>query len=157
MRTEVHRRLNVFIMAVIMILASCREDEISMPEILDFRLGYDNGSTFHAGDDLHIDAEIFAVNGIDVIIVEIHYEGEHKKTLRFANGDDDNDYDYHEWEAEIRYEKFRGLKNTDFHEHIDIPHDAAPGDYDLHFIVVDQEGFTARVDAEFTIAEKEGN
>jgi hypothetical protein len=158
MRTQVHRTLNVFLMAVIVILAaSCKDDEISMPEILEFRLGYDNVSTFHPGDDLHIDAEIVAANGIDVIIIEIHSgHNHHKKVLRFANGDHDNDHDdHHEWEEEIRFEKFRGLKNTDFHEHIDIPHDAAPGDYDLHFIVVDQEGYTAKADAEFTIAEKE--
>lgn len=154
MKTKIQNRFKaILIIAIIILAASCKDDEISMPEILDFRLGYDNSATFHAGDDLHIDAEILAGNGIDVIMIEIHYEGDHKKTFRFANGDHDD----HEWEAEIRFEKFRGLKNMTFHEHIDIPHDAKPGEYDLHFIVIDQEGYTAEVDVEFIITAPESH
>ncbi len=154
MRTRIQKSFNAFLMAAIIFLAaSCSDDEISMPEILSFRLGYDNSAAFHAGDDLHIDAEIVAGNGIDVIIIDIHYESGHKKSSRWANGDDDHP----EWEAEIRFEKFSGLKNTTFHEHIDIPSDARPGEYDLHFTVVDQEGYTTEVDMEFTILEQENH
>lgn len=152
MRTKIQKKLKVvMITATIILAASCSDDEISMPEIQNFRIGYDNTAAFHAGDDLHIDAEIVARNGIDVIVIDIHYEGDHKKTFRLANGDHDN----HEWEEEIRFESFRGLKNTTFHEHIDIPADAMPGLYDLHFKVIDQEGYTAEVDVEFTILEPE--
>ena len=154
MRTKIQSRFKAILIAAIIILAaSCSDDEVSMPEIQNFRLGYDNATAFHAGDDLHIDAEIVARNGIDVIVIDIHYEGDHKKTFRFADGD----HDLHEWEEEIRFEKFRGLKNTTFHEHLDIPADAMPGLYDLHFKVIDQEGYTAEVDVEFTILEPESH
>jgi hypothetical protein len=74
MKTNIENILKGFvILAMALITVSCsKDDEVKMPEILEFELGYDNSKTVHAGSHLHIDADIIAENGIDVIEIEIH-------------------------------------------------------------------------------------
>jgi hypothetical protein len=145
MRTNIKNILKGFvILAMAMITLSCSKDEVKMPEILEFELGYDNSKTVHAGNHLHIDADIIAENGIDVIEIEIHYEGEHAGSLKIADA-------HHGWELEITYDKFRGLKNTTFHEDIEVPADAEPGEYHFHFRVIDMEGYTASYEDELVV------
>ena len=129
-------------------LISCKKDEVKKPEILSFELGYENSKTAYLGSELHIDAEIIAENGIDRIVIEIHYEGDHHKSFVLANSD-------HEWEFDHTYTEFKGLKNTKFHEHINIPLDAEPGEYHFHFKVIDMEGYTAEIEEDLEIKEPE--
>jgi hypothetical protein len=138
MKTISDNIFNVFaILALAIITLSCsKDDEVKMPEILEFELGNNNSKTVRAGGYLHIDADILAENGIDVIEIDIHYEGEHVGSLKIAGAD-------HGWDFEITYDKFRGLKNTTFHEDIDVPADAKPGEYHFLFRVTDMEGYTA--------------
>ncbi len=142
------------LMAIVLIavfFVSCEEDEVKMPEILSFELGYDNSRTAYLGSDLHIDADIIAENGIDRIVVEIHYEGDHHhhhKSSVIAHSD-------HEWEFDHAYTEFQGLKNTTFHKHIDIPLDAKPGEYHFHFKVIDMEGYSAEIEDDLEIKEPE--
>ena len=146
MRTNFENIFKGFIiLAIAIITVSCgKDDEVKMPEILEFELGYDNSKTVHAGSHLHIDADIIAENGIEVIEVEIHQEGEHVKSHRIA-------VENHEWELEITYDKFRGLKNTTFHEDIEVPADAEPGEYHFYFKVIDMEGYTASYEDDLII------
>lgn len=150
MKTITDNILKVFvILAIAIVTISCsKDDEVKMPEILEFELGHNNSKTVRAGSDLHIDAEILAENRIDVIEIDIHYEGEHVKSLRIAGAD-------HGWEFEISYDKFRGLKNTTFHEDIDVPADARPGEYHFHFKVIDMEGYTASFEDDLIVLEPE--
>ena len=150
MKTITDNILKVFvILAIAIVTLSCsKDDEVKMPEILEFELGHNNSKTVRAGSHLHIDAEILAENRIDVIEIDIHYEGEHVKSLRIAGAD-------HGWEFEISYDKFRGLKNTTFHEDIDVPADARPGEYHFHFKVIDMEGYTASFEDDLIVLEPE--
>lgn len=125
------------------IISGCRK-EPAKPEIKTFELGYDNNKIAYAGDELHIDADIVAEGKIDRIIIEIHFEGHNHKASGEISHDD-------EWEAEIVYTKFSGLKNTDFHEHIDVPDHAKAGDYHIHFKVIDMEGNSSSVEDEFEV------
>jgi hypothetical protein len=137
------------ILAIAITALSCsKDDEVKMPEILEFELGYNNSKTVRAGSHLHIDAGIIAENRIDVIEIDIHYEGEHVKSLIVAGED-------HGWEIEITYDKFRGLKNTTFHEDIPVPADAKPGEYHFHFKVIDMEGYTASFEDDLIVLEPE--
>ena len=52
--------------------------------------------------------------------------------------------------------KYIGVKNTEFHEHIDIPADAPLGAYHLHFTVTDNEGQTATAKAHLEVIENDG-
>jgi len=151
MRTKIQNIVKISVILIFAIITtSCNDEEINMPEILDFELGYENSKTARAGGDLHIDAEIIAENRIDVIEIEIHLEGAHKKSLGSAHDD-------HSWEVDMIFDKFRGLKNTTFHEDLDIPVDALPGEYHFHFKVIDMEGYTVSIEEELVILEPETN
>ena len=129
-------------------LISCEKDEVKKPEILNFELGYENSKTAYLGSELHIDADIVAENGIDRIVIEIHYEGGHNKSIALDHSDN-------EWEFDHTYTEFQGLKNTNFHKHIEIPLDAEPGEYHFHFKVIDMEGYTAEIEEDLEIKEPE--
>ncbi len=138
------------IFAIAMSPISCEKDETKMPEIRNFELGYENSKTGYIGSDIHIEAEIFAENGINLINIEIHHEGDHKKSIIIANGDH-----HHGWEVDKTWDNFSGLKNTLFHEHIKIPLEAEPGEYHFHFKVIDLEGYTAEIEEDLEIREPE--
>jgi len=135
--------LIAFIILTGLSLSSCTK--VAHPEILNFELGYENSGIGYLGSDLHMDAEIIAEGKIDRVIVEIHYEGDHgkKSVSLILHGE--------EWEVDTTYTKFSGLKNTSFHEHIDIPLWAEVGEYHFHLKVIDMEGNVAEKEAELEI------
>jgi len=55
------------------------------------------------------------------------------------------------WGFDTTYAKFVGLKSAPFHEHIDIPLTAEPGDYHFHLIVTDKNGNQTMVESELEI------
>lgn len=124
------------------ILFSCKKDEetIAAPSISDFELGYDNSQISYLGADLHMEANVVAEGKINTIRVTIHPEGEeHKSTAEEG------------WEIDTTYSSFYGLKNTNFHEHLDIPTTADTGHYHFHFIVIDLEGNSTEMEKELLI------
>jgi hypothetical protein len=134
---------SMLVLTALVIMTSCGKTE--KPEIVSFELGYENSKTAFVGGDLHMDAEVVAEGTIDKIRIEIHPEDDHgKKGVRSA-------WDEGEWEVDTTYTKFSGLKNTTFHEHIEIPMDAEPGDYHFHFEVTDMEGYQTVYEEEIEI------
>lgn len=125
-------------------LASCETDP-AKPKITISELGYDNSKTVNAGNDLHIEGDIVAEGKIDKIMLKIHPEGEHKSTLLNTV--------HHEWEVDTTYTKFAGLKNSSFHEHVEVPLDAETGHYHLHLNVIDMEGNSSEFEAEIEVLE----
>ena len=120
---------------------SCEKDEVAAKPVIDLtELGYENDKIGYLGSDLHIEADIVAEGTIDNIAIVIHPEGEHEP------GGHDN-----EWEVDMTFTKFSGLKNTTFHEHVDIPVTAEAGDYHFHFIVTDMEGQQTSVEEELEV------
>jgi hypothetical protein len=131
------------VLAALVIMVSC--DKSEKPEIGSFELGYENSKIAYVGADLHMDAEVVAEGTIDRIHIVIHPEGEHaRKGVRSV-------LDEGEWEVDTTYTKFSGLKNTTFHEHIEIAVDAEPGDYHFHFEVTDMEGYQTVYEEEFQL------
>jgi hypothetical protein len=125
----------IILIGGIFFLNACKKDEvISKPEIDLTELGYENSKIGYTGSDLHIEAEIVAEGKIETVQIEIHPEGEH--------GDKALNTKFHEgeWEVDTTFTEFSGLKNTEFHKHIEIALDADTGHYHFHFIVTDQEG-----------------
>jgi hypothetical protein len=141
-----HLIFAIFFALTIFSLSSCNKDkEISKPEIKSFELGNDNSNSAYPGSDLHIEADIVAEGKINRIEIKIHHEGEHgKKFASYILSEG-------EWEVDSTYVKFSGLKNTIFHEDLDIPADAETGDYHFHFAVIDMEGNKAEVERELEI------
>lgn len=123
----------IYVLAIITILfSSCSKE--NGPQIDLEELGYENTATGYLGSDFHIEAEIIAENKIDRVIIEIHPE---------CCGS---------WEFDTTYTKFDGLKNTEFHEHFELPVALSDtGEYHFHLEVIDMEGNTASVERDIVI------
>jgi len=130
-----------------LLFTSCEKNDETNPKpvVTLTELGYENNKTGYAGTDLHIEAEIVAEGKIDKVTIEIHPEGEHEEKSASTVLHDD------EWEFETTFTKFSGLKNTTFHEHIDISVHADTGHYHFHFIVTDMDGQQTVVEEELEI------
>lgn len=118
--------------------AACQKNP-SAPKITLTEVGHENSGKAEQGDDLHLEADIVAEGLIKSIHVEIHRE----------NGS-------YEIEKSYTEGKYVGVKNTEFHEHINIPADAPLGEYHLHLTVTDNEGQTATAEAHVEVIENDG-
>jgi hypothetical protein len=133
-----------------LLMAACKKDDASpaKPVIEIHELGqgdtHGNDHTAIIGSDIHIDVDVVAEGKISTIQVIIHPEGEHHDKGLLDDG-------HEEWEVDTTYTKFEGLKNTEFHEHIDVDIHAEPGDYHFDFIVTDMEGNQSSAEAELVI------
>jgi len=128
---------------------SC-ENELKAPVISDVEIGYNNSKKAYIGSDLHVEANILAEGKIAKIILTIHPEGEaeHVSAQKIVSAIDHSG----EWEVDSTYTgKYAGVKNTSFHEHVEIPSNAEIGDYHLHLSVVDMEGNTTEIEAEISL------
>ena len=130
------------------IISSCEENnEAPKPEISMHEFGYEDSGMGSPGSDFHIEADILAEGKIDVIIIEIHPEDEHKKNSPGAISNEEK------WDVDTTYTKFSGLKNTDFHEHLEIPANAEHGHYHFHLKVNDMEGNQTSLEREIEITD----
>lgn len=123
--------------AAVAVLTSCDKDEdviVANPTITNLELGIDNSLIGYIGDDLHVEADILAESFINTVTVEIHAED--------GSGE--------EIEAEFDYSD-QTLKNTSFHEHIDIPEGTTAGDYHFHLTVTDKEGNSTTIEEELQL------
>jgi hypothetical protein len=123
---------------------SCSNDDddiVAKPTVTLTEVGHGNGKHAHPGHDLHLEADIVANGLIQRIDIEIHQEeGENFEIKKsFTTG------------------KYIGVKNTEFHEHIDIPANAPLGEYHLHLTVTDQKGQQTRVESELELVEDDGD
>lgn len=123
--------------ALAFLSVSCKKDNAPAKPVVTFtEVGHDNSKHAMRGDDIHLEADIVAEGLIKRIDVEIHKE----------NGGFEIEKSYTEG-------KYIGVKNTEFHEHIDIPSDAPLGEYHLHFTVTDQQGQTTTAEAHIEVIE----
>lgn len=116
--------------------SSCEDDNdkplLPMVKITEVGSGHSNDGIGYAGSDVHINAEIIAEGLIESITAEIHQE--------------DGNFEFQE-----EYTDAKGLKNTTFHKHLDIPEEAPEGEYHLHLVVKDQQGQTGMDEAHLII------
>lgn len=135
MKTNIFKTL-IMAFAAITLLAACNKDEkTAAPVITLTEVGHEDSHRTTPGDDLHLEADIVAEGLINAIYVELHME-------------EGRDY---EIEKSYTEGKYIGVRNTEFHEHIDIPVDAPAGEYHLHFTVTDREGQQASASAHVNI------
>lgn len=132
----------ILFLSFIIIAHSCKKEEApAKPLVYNFELGLNNSKLAFVGGDIHLEAEVEAAGKIHTIQVEIHPEGEHGLKGGWTKA-------LLQWEADTTYTKFTGLKNTTFHEHIDVPMEADTGHYHVHFIVTDMEGNQTTIEDE---------
>lgn len=136
--------LMAFLCASTLFLTSCGDDDDDLPakpSITLTEVGHDNAKHCHPGHDLHLEADVVAEGLIQRIDVEIHEEngGSFKIEKSYTDG------------------KYIGIRNTEFHEHIDIPAEAPLGEYHLHFTITDKNGQQTTVESELNIVEDDGD
>ena len=124
---------------------SCGDDDDddlpAKPVITLTEVGHDNSKHAHPGHDLHLEAYVVAEGLIKSINIEIHQEngGTMKIEKAYTDG------------------KYIGVRNTEFHEHIDIPENAPLGEYHLHFVVTDNSGQQTVAESDIELVEDDGD
>ncbi|MBN7811827.1 DUF4625 domain-containing protein [Algoriphagus sp. H41] len=83
------------------------------------------------GSDFHVEFMINTVNGIHQITVDVHAHG-------LTPGAGEVAWDF----EEVFEEGYHGLTEAEFHEHIDVPANAAAGEYHVIFTIEDEDGNT---------------
>lgn len=125
----------LFILSIFLVF-SCKEDDVITPApvITGVEVGSQNSKIGYAGSDLHLEAQILAEGTIAKVEVSIHKES--------GQG----------WEFKKDFsEGLAGTKNGEVHTHIDIPADAALGEYHVHISVTDQQGKTTSAESELEL------
>lgn len=109
------------------LFSSCDNEEepkVAKPIVSLTEVGEENSKTAVAGKDLHLEGELQAEGLIERI--ELTLTTADKKNTVLAQSWTDG--------------KYIGVRNTLFHEHVDIPTGTPAGDYLLAFTVTDQTG-----------------
>ncbi|WP_294823497.1 DUF4625 domain-containing protein [uncultured Flavobacterium sp.] len=140
MKKHISRFTAIFTLITLSALTSCSSDDDAAEvnqriEVAFTEVGH--GGTpphAHAGEDLHLEAEILAEAKIAAVTVEIHSETN-------ANAP----------EITATYNDYNGLINATFHKHIDIPATQPAGLYHLHLKVTDADGNTRTAESELEI------
>lgn len=118
--------LNIALIAfALFAVQSCNKTE--KPQVSILELGYENSAVAYIGSDLHIEAEIVAEAKVRDIRVVIEHDEAEKHEGEFSF---DSTYT----------DKYAGVINADFHEHIDIPLETETGTYLFTMTVNDEEG-----------------
>lgn len=139
--------LNMSLMMALFTLSftSCNNDDNdnlpSKPSITLTEVGHDNSKHAHPGHDLHLEADLLADGLIQRIDIEIHQEGGANKIV----------------EKSYTEGKYIGVRNAEFHEHLDIPSTAPLGEYHLHFTVTDKSGQQTTVGSHIEVVEDDGD
>jgi hypothetical protein len=120
------------------IFSSCGSDDpvAAKPTIALTEVGAENSKTGVAGHDLHLEGNITAEGLIKSISVTIKSDAKDMSTLNIVYNSG----------------KYIGVKNAEFHEHIDIPADFKAGDYKLTMTVTDNFGQTTEAASDVKIA-----
>ncbi|MDR0560070.1 MAG: DUF4625 domain-containing protein [Prevotellaceae bacterium] len=124
-------------------LTSCQKDDKSAkPTVKITETGSHDApdGKVAAGEDLHLEAEIIAEGLIAEIVVEIRQQEGGSFVIEKKFGADS---------------KYSGLKNADFHEHIDIPAETPLGRYRLRLTVIDREGQSTTAETELEVIAEE--
>lgn len=132
--------LSILLAFFLVFITACNKDKdvVAKPSINNLEIGLNNNKTGYPGSDIHIEGEIIAPGTIAGIKVTIHPES--------GSG----------WEFDKTYtEGYTGSKNAEFHEHIDIPANAAIGDYHVHIAITDQKGNRTEIEDELKIEQKD--
>lgn len=111
------------------VLSSCSNDDdpvqnVAKPVATLAEVGEENSKTAVAGKDLHLEGDLLAeglIARIDLLITS----ADGKNTILTKAWTDG---------------KYVGVRNTTFHEHVDIPAATPAGDYKLTFTVTDKAG-----------------
>ncbi len=121
---------------------ACKKDnteemELSAPTISNLEIGLNNNEIGVIGQDFHFNADIIAGDKIELVQIKIQQRA--GETYEKP------------WNYEVKWEQYKGSKNTTIHKHFDIPTDAVEGKYDFIITVTDQNSSKLELKNSITI------
>ena len=131
--------VTILLGACSLMLSSCDNDDepetVTPPVVTLAEVGEEDSKLATAGDDLHLEGELLAEGQIGKI------------ELTITTADGQADILSQSWTEG----KYIGVRNTVFHEHVDIPEDTPAGDYKLTLTVTDKIGQRGSATSDLTI------
>ncbi|WPR75926.1 DUF4625 domain-containing protein [Algoriphagus sp. NG3] len=131
----------ILLLSAGLIFSSCQDEDekpvLAAPTMSNIELGLGNNEMAEIGKDFHFEADVVAGDKIEDIQINIR-----QKTGENYSGP---------WSFEVVWDEYKGLKNTNIHQHFDIPEDAVEGIYDFVITVNDQNGESVEVVRNLTI------
>lgn len=117
---------------------SCKKDDAEVmpeaPSVKNLEIGHANSKIAYPGTDIHVEAALFAAANLNSLKLEVRPKS--------GTG----------WKFEKEYtDGIKGLKNAVFHQHIDVPADAALGAYLVVLTVTDQNGRNTKVESDLEV------
>ena len=136
--------LMAMVCTMVAALTACDSDDdnnehLTGPTATFTEVGRDNSHEVAAGGELHVEADIEAEGLIERI------------TVRIKTGADEETLVEETWETG----KYVGVRNTEFHEHIDIAPETPLGECVLTLSVWDAQGTGCVVGTTFNVVETE--
>ncbi|WP_439487954.1 DUF4625 domain-containing protein [Algoriphagus sp.] len=131
----------ILLLSAGLIFSSCQDEDekpvLPVPKIENIEVGLGDNEMAEIGKDFHFEADVLAGDKIENILIHI-------KQRAGGNYADP-------WSFEVVWDEYKGLKNTNIHQHFDIPEDAVEGIYDFVITVNDQNGESVEVVRNLTI------
>ncbi|TDH26961.1 DUF4625 domain-containing protein [Segetibacter sp. 3557_3] len=127
--------LIIFIVSCGFVACKKESANVAMPILSNLEVGTNNNKIAYPGHDFHLEASIVASGSLASIKLQI-------TPVLSGRG-----WSY----TKIYTTGYAGLKNTTFHEHLDVPADAVVGDYDVLLLVTDQLGNKSEVTGRFKV------
>ena len=124
------------------LISSCEdvtEPILPAPTIENVEIGSGNNHIGVIGRDFHLNADIVAGHKIDLVTVKIEQIAGESYTS--------------DWGFELIWEQYKGAKNTNVHQHFNIPQDAVEGKYEIVIIITDENGTTLQEKTEIKIVD----
>ncbi|SEW44185.1 DUF4625 domain-containing protein [Chitinophaga arvensicola] len=145
MRMETHVRkfakLSLAAALFATLFTACKkEDEPAPPAkpvATNIEIGTANNKRALIGRDFHFNADVI-VSGK---IAEVQFNIRQKASETYAS----------QWQLELKWDEYKGVKNTNVHKHFTIPANAPVGKYDCFFIVLDENGAKLEIKEELII------
>lgn len=139
MKKYISNTVAVLSLLSITLFTSCSSDDNSNSvagniEINLTEVGHGTPAHAHAGEDLHLEAEILASQKIGTVSVELQHKSNTSAPI-----------------IRTSFTDYVGLLNATFHKHIDIPATQPAGQYNLRLTVTDQDGNAKTETAEVEI------
>lgn len=126
---------SILIIILLVGFFSCTKDEETFPKpTIDLtELGLENSQIAYTGGDMHVEADIIAEGQINGVRIQVKPD---------FIGD---------FEIDSTYTLYNGLKNTEFHHHLEIESDANTGAYTFTMTVYDEQGQSTSISRALTI------
>lgn len=118
----------MWLLALPLAFTACKKEKVEKvaPSITNFEVGENDNKIGYRGGEVHLEGNINAPETVEKVLLSI----------RPKSGGT--------WQLEQdQSKKYAGVKNDDYHEHVDIPAATSLGTYEITLTVVDKVGATA--------------